>query len=231
MSLYKTLASQFVQEIEDGKLSEGSRMPSLRQLAKQQAVSMSTAVSCYQELESQGWIHSRPQAGYYISARSKNTTRLSGRSLSVKYLKYTKASLFTLLTTPLGISSTTIDDTAQLELERSFRRSSKRLGSRLNHYPHTQGDPSLCDALSVHFSKLGIHINPQDLVITSGCMPAIKAALEACTQVGDAIAISSPCFSGYWTYWGKWEGALSRSHQSMKESTLHSLNYICSKEA
>ena len=50
MSLYKTLASQFVQEIEDGKLSEGSRMPSLRQLAKQQAVSMSTAVSCYQEL-------------------------------------------------------------------------------------------------------------------------------------------------------------------------------------
>lgn len=99
MSLYKTLASQFVQEIEDGKLSEGSRMPSLRQLAKQQAVSMSTAVSCYQELESQGWIHSRPQAGYYISARSKNTIRLSGRSLSVKYLKYTKASLFTLLTT------------------------------------------------------------------------------------------------------------------------------------
>jgi len=204
MSLYKTLASQFVQEIEDGKLSEGSRMPSLRQLAKQQAVSMSTAVSCYQELESQGWIHSRPQAGYYISARSKkhNTPEWTQFVSKVSQV-HQSFSIHSPYNGPLGISSTTIDDTALLELERSFRRSSKRLGSRLNHYPHTQGDPSLCDALSVHFSKLGIHINPQDLVITSGCMPAIKAALEACTQVGDAIAISSPCFSGILDLLGK----------------------------
>ncbi|WP_261884252.1 PLP-dependent aminotransferase family protein [Vibrio pelagius] len=204
MSLYKTLASQFVQEIEDGKLSEGSRMPSLRQLAKQQAVSMSTAVSCYQELESQGFIHSRPQAGYYISARSKkhNTPQWTQFVSKVSQV-HQNFSIHSLYNGPLGVSSTTIDDTALLELERSFRRSSKRLGSRLNHYPHTQGDPSLCDALSVHFSKLGIHINPQDLVITSGCMPAIKAALEACTQVGDAIAISSPCFSGILDLLGK----------------------------
>ncbi|KAB0300119.1 PLP-dependent aminotransferase family protein [Vibrio fortis] len=204
MSLYKTLASQFVQEIEDGKLSEGSRMPSLRQLAKQQAVSMSTAVSCYQELESQGWIHSRPQAGYYISARSKkhNTPEWTQFVSKVSQV-HQSFSIHSPYNGPLGISSTTIDDTALLELERSFRRSSKRLGSRLNHYPHTQGDPSLCDALSVHFSKLGIHINPQDLVITSGCMPAIKAALEACTQVGDTIAISSPCFSGILDLLGK----------------------------
>ncbi|MFM2601199.1 PLP-dependent aminotransferase family protein [Vibrio fortis] len=204
MSLYKTLASQFVQEIEDGKLSEGSRMPSLRQLARQQAVSMSTAVSCYQELESQGWIHSRPQAGYYISARSKkhNTPEWTQFVSKVSQV-HQSFFIHSPYNGPLGISSTTIDDTALLELERSFRRSSKRLGSRLNHYPHTQGDPSLCDALSVHFSKLGIHINPQDLVITSGCMPAIKAALEACTQVGDAIAISSPCFSGILDLLGK----------------------------
>ncbi|MEF1230115.1 PLP-dependent aminotransferase family protein, partial [Vibrio fortis] len=180
------------------------RMPSLRQLAKQQAVSMSTAVSCYQELESQGWIHSRPQAGYYISARSKkhNTPEWTQFVSKVSQV-HQSFSIHSPYNGPLGISSTTIDDTAQLELERSFRRSSKRLGSRLNHYPHTQGDPSLCDALSVHFSKLGIHINPQDLVITSGCMPAIKAALEACTQVGDAIAISSPCFSGILDLLGK----------------------------
>ncbi|WP_448570084.1 GntR family transcriptional regulator, partial [Thalassotalea ganghwensis] len=67
MSMYRMMASQFVHEIESGKLPQGSRMPSLRQLSKQQSVSMSTAVSCYQELESQGWIHARPQAGYYVS--------------------------------------------------------------------------------------------------------------------------------------------------------------------
>ncbi|MCL4151024.1 UNVERIFIED_CONTAM: hypothetical protein GTU68_053729, partial [Idotea baltica] len=67
MSIYRKLANQFIDEIETGKRPEGGRMPSLRQLAKQQAISMSTVVSCYQELESQGWIHSRPQAGYFVS--------------------------------------------------------------------------------------------------------------------------------------------------------------------
>ena len=57
MSIYRKLANQFIDEIETGKRPEGGRMPSLRQLAKQQAISMSTVVSCYQELESQGWIH------------------------------------------------------------------------------------------------------------------------------------------------------------------------------
>ncbi len=94
------------------------------------------------------------------------------------------------------MSSTNIDEAALNELGRSFRRASKRLGHRLNQYPDTQGEHSLRSALSVHFSKLGLHINPDELVITSGCMPSIKAALESCTREGDAIAISSPCFSG-----------------------------------
>jgi len=44
MSIYRKLANQFINEIESGKRPEGGRMPSLRQLAKQQAVSMSTVV-------------------------------------------------------------------------------------------------------------------------------------------------------------------------------------------
>ena len=198
MSMYRTMASQFVREIESGKLPQGSRMPSLRQLSKQQSVSMSTAVSCYQELESQGWIHARPQAGYYVSARkSQHRTPQIVQFVSKVSSVDQSFAIHSEYKGPLGVSSTDIDEQALSELERSFRRASKRLGnSRLNQYPNTQGEPSLRDALSVHFAKLGLHINPAELVITSGCMPAIKSALESCTQVGDAIAISSPCFSG-----------------------------------
>ncbi|GLQ73171.1 GntR family transcriptional regulator [Vibrio penaeicida] len=197
MSMYRTLASRFIREIEVGKLPEGSRMPSLRQLSKQQAVSMSTAVSCYQELESQGWIHARPQAGYYVSPqRSKHNTPEWARFESKVSSVTQNFAIHSLHNGPLGVSSTVIDEVSQNELERSFRRASKRIGNRLNQYPNPQGDPLLRNALSDHFTKLGLHINPNELVITSGCMPAIKAALESCTQVGDAIAISSPCFSG-----------------------------------
>ncbi|WCE28843.1 aminotransferase-like domain-containing protein [Vibrio sp. SCSIO 43137] len=204
MSIYQTMASQFIREIESGKLTEGSRMPSLRQLSKQRAVSMSTAVSCYQELESQGWIHARPQAGYYVSPRQSrhNTPEWAQFVSKVSQVKQS-FSVHSPLNGPLGVSGTDIDEAALNELERSFRRASKRLGSRLNQYPDTQGEPSLRNALSVHFTKLGLSLNPDEMVITSGCMPAIKAALEACTQVGDAIAISSPCFSGILDLLGK----------------------------
>lgn len=197
MSKYKALAGQFIHEIESGKLSEGSRMPSLRQLSKQRSVSMSTAVSCYQELESQGWIHARPQAGYFVSSRvSKHNTPEWARFVSKVSTINQSFAIHSAHNGPLGVSSTDIDEPALNELERSFRRASKRLGQRLNQYPNAQGEPSLRHALCAHFSKLGLPISPEELVISSGCMPAIKAALEACTRVGDAIAISSPCFSG-----------------------------------
>ncbi|MEZ8726334.1 PLP-dependent aminotransferase family protein [Vibrio cyclitrophicus] len=197
MSIYRKLANQFIDEIEAGKRPEGGRMPSLRQLAKQQAISMSTVVSCYQELESQGWIHSRPQAGYFVSPHkpSHSTPEWAQFESKVSIVKQTSSTHNT-TNGPLGVSSTTNDEQTTIELERSFRRSIKRMGGRLNHYPDTQGEPMLRQALSTHFAKLDLHFASEDMVVTAGCMSAIKAALESCTKQGDTIAISSPCFNG-----------------------------------
>ncbi|CAK2086647.1 PLP-dependent aminotransferase family protein [Vibrio crassostreae] len=204
MSIYRKLANQFIDEIETGKRPEGGRMPSLRQLAKQQAISMSTVVSCYQELESQGWIHSRPQAGYFVSPHKPvhSTPEWAQFESKVSKVRQT-SSTHNSINGPLGVSSTTNDAQSTVELERSFRRSIKRMGDRLNHYPDTQGEPMLRQALSTHFAKLDVHFSPEEMVITAGCMSAIKAALESCTKEGDTIAISSPCFNGILELLGK----------------------------
>lgn len=197
MSIYKQLANQFVAEIESGKRQEGGRMPSLRQLAKQQAVSMSTVVSCYQELESQGWILSRPQAGYFVAPRKPRHSTPEWAQFVSKVSNVTNSyPSHPPIQGPLGVSTTINDQQSVTELERSFRRSLKRLGNRLNHYPDTQGEPMLRQALAAHFAKINLHFSAEQLVITAGCMSAIKAALESCTKEGDTIAISSPCFNG-----------------------------------
>jgi len=204
MSIYQQLANQFIEEIESGKRIEGGRMPSLRQLAKQQSVSMSTVVSCYQELESQGWIHSRPQAGYFVSPRRPVRSTPDWAQFESKVSQVTvRTPTHTAKSGPLGVSSTSADQQSVIELERSFRRALKRMGDRLNHYPDVQGEPSLRSALSTHFTKLDLHFNADEIVITAGCMSSIKAALEACTKQGDTIAISSPCFNGILELLGK----------------------------
>ncbi|WP_295898663.1 PLP-dependent aminotransferase family protein [uncultured Vibrio sp.] len=197
MSLYKQLAKQFIDDIQGGVLEQGCRLPSLRQLSKQHSVSMSTAVNCYQELESQGWIAARPQAGYYVSRKASTHLTPNWTTFESKVSTPSAISpVYSHLNGPLGVSNSDVSDDMTLELERGFKRVMRTVGKRLNRYPDFQGEVPLREALSHHFSKHGIHFKAQDLVITSGCLSALKAALESCSREGDAIAISSPCFNG-----------------------------------
>ncbi len=197
MSIYKELAQQFIGQIQSGKLTENARMPSLRKLSKQHCVSVSTAVSCYQELESQGWIHARPQSGYFVSSkRNAHTPPKWAHFESHISEPSTRVSVQSKLNGPLGVSSSDIDDKAAIELQRSFHRAMRRMNTHQNVYPDYMGELSLRQVLSCNFAQLGHHFHPNDLVITSGCISSIKTALEVCSEAGDAIAISSPCFSG-----------------------------------
>lgn len=197
MSLYKQLAEQIAGDIEDNKLQRGSRLPSLRQLAKQHAISMTTAVHCYQELESLGLIKAKPQTGYYVAEKSSSLPPPTWSQFASR-ITVPRASPITTHhhSGPLGVSGSALTDNEQTELERSFRRVMQRIGHRLSSYPNSQGEQGLRLALANHFSELGIACKEHDFVVTSGCMSAMKTALEVCSEQGDAVAISSPCFNG-----------------------------------
>ena len=67
---YTQLAEQCVKQIEAGQLALHSKMPSLRKFKQQHSVSMTTALNCYQHLESLGWLIAKPQSGYYVAQKS-----------------------------------------------------------------------------------------------------------------------------------------------------------------
>lgn len=64
--LYLQLADQLADDIRDGVYACGAKVPSVRKLAQQHAVSISTVTQAYGWLEDQGWIQARPQSGYYV---------------------------------------------------------------------------------------------------------------------------------------------------------------------
>jgi DNA-binding transcriptional MocR family regulator len=197
MAKYKQLAKQFIHQIEQGALAEGARMPSLRHLSQSHSISLSTAVSCYQELESLGWIMARPQAGYFVKQRitalqTPDWTQFASKVSIPSQLHYSS----NVTPGPLGISSTQLDDKTLTEIDNCFRRVLKRSNHAIYRYPEPNGEWVLRRALAHHFSEQGFAFLPNDLVITNGCISSIKAALESCTSVGDTVAISSPCFNG-----------------------------------
>ncbi|MDO6673155.1 PLP-dependent aminotransferase family protein [Cobetia amphilecti] len=197
MARYRQLAEKCIQDIQAGKLTSGDRILSLRQFAQQHGISVSTAVSCYAELESQGWLMARPQAGFFIAEPSHvipapNWPTFQSRVTSPTTLRSRSDEL----NGPLGTAHLALDKTARQALDRSLRRAMKRAAHTLTQYPVVQGEPPLLSALANHFTQGGFALKGEELVITHGCMDAVKTALEVCTRPGDTVAVSSPCYNG-----------------------------------
>src|SRR5438270_8724248 len=64
--LYLQIAETLTRQVARGALRPGDRVPSLRQLSRQQRVSISTALQAYLWLENRGYLEARPQSGFYV---------------------------------------------------------------------------------------------------------------------------------------------------------------------
>ncbi|RVU86527.1 PLP-dependent aminotransferase family protein [Leucothrix sargassi] len=198
---YKAIVEQLVEDIQQDKLSYGQRMPSLRNLAAQFGVSMTTALNSYRSLEAMGWVIARPQSGFFVSSpirqgstphqpqfRSKVASASDyQRRLPIQNIKRSG---------PLGLSQLAPKHLPTKALQRSMKRGLQALGSSIHAYPNAQGLETLRVALSDHFTESGLPLSADELVISSGCIDAVRMALSVVTQPNDGVAISSPCFNG-----------------------------------
>ena len=66
---YERLADDVAGMIAGGVLRAGERLPSVRRLAEERRVSVSTAVQAFRQLEQRGLVEARPQSGFFVRAR------------------------------------------------------------------------------------------------------------------------------------------------------------------
>src|SRR5690606_8008350 len=67
--LYLQIAETLARSIRAGAMRRGERVPSVRELARQHGVSLSTATQAYRSLEDARLIEARPRSGYFVAAR------------------------------------------------------------------------------------------------------------------------------------------------------------------
>ena len=65
-TLTDQLAERFAERIRSRLLPAGSRLPSVRDCARQQGVSPYTVVAAYDQLLAQGLVEARRQRGFYV---------------------------------------------------------------------------------------------------------------------------------------------------------------------
>ena len=200
------MASLITGLVDSGTLAAGSRAPSLREISKQQGISLSTALQAYRLLEDRGVLEARPQSGHYVAKRaailldtpalSKPPSKATTVAISATLLKLQQCSADPRLV-PLGWAVPSAELLAAARLDRFLARAARIKGIAYNTYTVPQGDLCLRQEIARRALRWGEAVSPEDIVITGGCTEAITLALNVVAQAGDTIAIESPMYFGF----------------------------------
>jgi DNA-binding transcriptional MocR family regulator len=202
---YEQVADLITGLVDSGTLSPGSRAPSLRDISRQQRVSLSTALQAYRLLEDRGVLEVRPQSGHYVAKRA--AIRLATPAISDPPAKATPVAISATLLrlhqysvdprlVPLGWAIPNAELLAAARLDRFLARAARTKGTSYNTYSAPKGELRLRQEIARRALRWGVGLSPEDIIITSGCMEAVTLALSVVTRPGDAVAVESPTYFG-----------------------------------
>lgn len=202
MLLYENLAQEFATLIGDGRMLPGDRLPSVRRLAQQRKLSISTVVQALHTLESRGMIEARPQSGYYVRGTRARILESSGISAAgVPREVGINSRLMGILRAnrqpdmaPFGSASPAPDEAMAARLARLYARVARTHQSLLTGDDGELNEPSFVRAVVRRSLNWGYPIAPEELVATQSCTEAIMLCLHAVTRPGDTVAVESPTF-------------------------------------
>lgn len=203
--LYLQIAEPIEQQIMDEVLKIGDKLPSVRLLSKQHGISVSTILQSYYHLEGKGLIESRPQSGYYVRFNPSKFPRKIEKSNPLQTVKtknveaiigdvYDDFSLHGVTRFSLSIPAPEILPLAKLN--KAMMQALRDLPANGTSYEQIQGNDLLRRQIARWSMHWGGHLQPADLITTSGCMNAISYCLMALTKPGDTIAVESPVYFG-----------------------------------
>jgi len=202
--LYRNLADRLARSVEAGAYRAGDRLPSVRALAGRERVSVATAVAAYRELEDRRIIQARPRSGYFVAPRRllppepdgthrpRRLPTLDGVNRHVMEIMQAARDpgVFSLAAACPGSEHAFPAAKVSRALATRLRRdpglaTSYRMGS---------GYDPLRRGIARHAFLYGCSLEPDDLIITNGCMEALTLALRATTRPGQTVAIESPTY-------------------------------------
>jgi len=202
--LYQRLVQEFSALIVEGQLKPGERLPSVRRLATQRQVSISTALQALRSLEDCDLVEARPQAGYFVRRRARaleepvitrppRVPRYVGISAMVASVR--EAALNPKIV-PLGTASPAAELFPAQRLQRIVSRVARREPKVLTTYGFSSGNGLFRHQLAKRYLEWGVNIAESEFVITHGCTEAVGLALRAVAAPGDTIALESPAYYG-----------------------------------
>ncbi len=189
---YIQLYKIFKSEINAGKLSEGSKLPSVRQTAMKYKVNMNTVLQSYNLLEQNGFIEKIPGKGCFIKKNSNFTLDIKVHPI-LETFRYGQERIGDIVNFSNG---TPTSEYFPVEIYKKLSEQViNKYGGELFEYQNVQGMESLRVVLSEELEKDDIFVTEDDILITSGTQQALDIVLNIFySKTGLTIALSDPTY-------------------------------------
>lgn len=204
-TLYNRVARDISRDIDRDIYRPGERLPGVRRLARQYQVSIATALEACRLLEDEGRLEARLRSGFYVRVGRPGAVRepaisnpprapsvVAGQELVLQLVKATNdPSLL-----PLGAAVPHPRFMPTRAVASALARALRSADGAGIGYAFPPGALGLRRQIARRMTELGCPVDPDGIVITSGCQEALGLALRAATRPGDVVAIESPTFYG-----------------------------------
>jgi len=193
---------QFVrQRIAAREWPPGSRLPSLRGMARQHGVSKSTVVEAYERLESEGVIRARAGAGFYVAgplaplALSEIGPRLD-RQIDPLWVSRQSLDLGAQALKP-GCGWLPEDWMPRDAIRRALRQVARDPEAPLTDYAPALGLPALRTQIAQHLGTRGLAADPRHILLTDSGTQAVDLLCRFLIEPGDAVLVDDPCYFNF----------------------------------
>lgn len=197
-AIYLQIASQIRNQISVGRLPPGTRLPSVRDVAKQLHVNRLTVHNAYSELQADGWVESTVGRGTYVLENAQPLHLLSSLnndgtpdSVLVDFQPIKQ------IPTLRSLASTEPDPAlAPIDEFWGSLMALRREANPLMSYEVSQGDPSLRVELTKLLMERGVQAMPDEIMVTSGAMQGLSLTARALLKAGDIVLVEEPTYLG-----------------------------------
>lgn len=201
---YDQVSSYIMQLINKGTLKPGDRAPSLRKLSTTLKVSISTINQAYLSLEDKGVLSARPQSGFYINTQL-NPSIETPKPIITANCQPRKVRFGQLFEEIFSISNDSsiapfaaARPSMELMPEKALIRETRSILSRYPaacmDYSFPPGHSKLREQIALQYTKIGLSLSADDIIITSGATEALSLSLQTVARRGDIIAVESPTY-------------------------------------
>nr|MBP7648113.1 PLP-dependent aminotransferase family protein [Comamonas sp.] len=202
--LVEQLVQHCLQLLHNHNLRAGTRLPSVRELSDSAGVSRDTVVQAYDRLVAQGAAHSRPGAGFFVSAQRSPLLAQTGKSLKTPILSADAAfdTPFLLRSMFRPTEGTQLDGSTGIlpanwmdhdMLNAAVRSVGRSAGVQLLGYGAPQGYAPLRQQLSAHLLAQGLTVDPeQELMTVTGVTQGMDLVLRSTLRPGDTVLVEDP---------------------------------------